>query len=120
MTRQSLCGFPGVRIGEASHPQPRHKRRHRVVASSETSGREPEATLLDALEQDSVGSPKVPATQVEEGPHRRRRRVRSEGAVVGGAIHHDLTLVDSSDDDAIRGVSPGATITQVGVGPRVS
>ena len=30
--------------------------------------------------------------------HRRRRRVRSEGA--GGAIHHDLILVDSSDDDA--------------------
>ena len=35
------------------------------------------------------------------GPHRRRWRVRSEGpVVVGGAIHHDLTLIDSSDDDA--------------------
>ena len=36
----------------------------------------------------------------------RRRRVRSEGSdrgcpgVVGTAIHHDLTLIDSSDDDA--------------------
>ena len=62
-------------------------------------GSEPEASLLDALEQDLVCSPDFPATQVEDGAHRRRRRVRSEGAVVGGAIH-DLTLVDSSNDDA--------------------
>ena len=52
---------------------------------------------MDALEQDLAGGPEVPATQVEVGRHRRRRGVRSEGA--GGAIHHDLTLVDSSDDD---------------------
>ena len=37
------------------------------------------------------------------GPHRRRRRrVPSEGSESGlpGVVHHDLTLVDSSDDDA--------------------
>ena len=97
--RWHVTGTRGVRIGEASPPGPWHKRRRRVVASSETSGSEPEATLLDALEQDLAGSPEVPAIQVEVGRHRRRRRVRSEGA--GGAIHHDLTLVDSSDDDAL-------------------
>ena len=86
-----------------------------MVASSES-----EATLLDALEQDLCASPTVPATQVEDGPHHRRRRVRSEGAVVGGATC-DLTLVDSSDDDApfvVSACSPGATITKVGVSPR--
>ena len=88
----------------------RIKRRRRVVDSNETSGSEPEAT------QDLVGSPEVPTTQVEVG-HCRRQRVRSEGA--GRAIHHDLTLVNSSDDDApFRGASSGVTTTQVGVGPR--
>ena len=101
VTRQSLYGLHGVRIGEASHPGPRYKRRRRVVASSETGGSEPEATLLDAFEQDLVGSPELLATQVEDSRHRRRRRVRSEGrAVVGGAIHVDLILIDSLDDDA--------------------
>ena len=68
MTRQSLYGLRGVRIGVASHSVPRHKRRRRVVASSETTGSEPEATLLDALEQDLVGSPEVPATHVDPTP----------------------------------------------------
>ena len=81
VTRQSLFGSYGVGIGEASHPGRRHKRRRRVVAS-ETSGSEPEATLLDALEQDLAGSPDPRS---------------SEGTVVGGAIHHDLTLVDRRD-----------------------
>ena len=36
VTSQSLYGLRGVRIGEASHPGPRHKRRRRVVASSES------------------------------------------------------------------------------------
>ena len=41
------------------------------------------------------------------GPVRRVRRVPSEGSefgpstLVGAAIHHDLTLIDSSDDDAL-------------------
>ena len=97
VTRQSLYGFRGVRIGEASHPGPRHKRRRRVVVSSETSGSEPEATLLDALEQDLV---------VQRSPPLKWRTVPIvEGGefavrVVGAATHHDLTLVDSSDDDA--------------------
>ena len=54
--------YRGVRIGEASHPG-------RVVANSE-SGSEPEATLLDALEQDLVCSPTVAS------PHHRRRRAQ--------------------------------------------
>ena len=62
-----------------------------MVASSETRESEPEATLLDALEQDLVGSPEVPATQVEDGPHCRRGE---------SAVREYLTLVDSSDDDA--------------------
>ena len=82
-----------------------------MFASSETNGSEPEATLLDALEQDLVGSPEVPATQVEDAPHRRRRRVHSEGpGVVVGAIHHDLTLIDSSDDDAPSVVTRSAAV----------
>ena len=86
LTRQ-LYGYRGVRIGEAPHPGPRHKRRRRVVAHS-VGGSEPEATLLDALEQDLV-SPTV---------------ARSERAV-GGATH-DMTLVNSSDDDALF-IAPG-------------
>ena len=31
--------------------------------------------------------------------HRRRRRVRSEGSVLGPPICHDLILINSSDDD---------------------
>ena len=75
---------------------------------------EPRSRLLVLVSSTQVDP--VPPTVPDsvDGPHRRRRRVRSEGsdlgppAVVGGAIHHNLTLIDSSDDDAPFVVSRSA------------
>ena len=69
------------------------------------------ASLVEEGEED-VDSGQLPpsrsssTTVKNPGPRRRRRRLRSEGSDrgcpggVGAAIHHDLTLIDSSDDDA--------------------
>ena len=73
------------------------------VPSQPTEPRTRRLVLVSSSQVDPV-PPTVPDSV--DGPHRRRRRVRSKGldfgppAVVGGAIHHDLTLIDSSDDDA--------------------
>ena len=58
----------GVRIGEATHPGPRFKRRRRVVPGSGSSGSEPELTLLD--------TPELSATQVHFPEERLRRAIR--------------------------------------------
>ena len=69
-----------------------------------------DATQLD-VDSGQVPSNTIPTSSSareakNSGPHRRRRRVRIEGSdlgrpgVVGAAIQHDLTLFDSSDDDA--------------------
>ena len=49
------CGMSGVRVGEASNPGPRQKRRRRAVSSDSQSARGDRETLLDALEQDLQG-----------------------------------------------------------------
>ena len=91
-----------------------------------------DATQLDVVSGQLPLSTSSSATEAKNpGPNRRRRRVRSEGSdsgcagVVGAATHHDLILVDSADRKcpihcAKIGSSQCATITQVGVGPRVS
>ena len=68
------------------------------------------SSLVEAGDED-VDTGQLPssnsssATEAKNpGPHRQRRRVRSESSdfgcpgVVGGAVHRDLTLIDSSDD----------------------
>ena len=55
----ALYGYRGVRVGEASHPGPKNKRRRRVAESSEDSGSGLVPTLLD--EQDSA----VPYTEID-------------------------------------------------------
>ena len=56
----------------------------------------------------------VPSTVPDsvDSPSRRRRRVRHRGhpTVEEGAIYHDLTLIDSSDDDAPF-VIPGSAVS---------
>ena len=103
----SRYGLRGVRIGEASHPGPRHKRRRRAVPGSETSGSEREVCSINgALEVvpsthpvsgilptwvDSDRSPltmeadrQVPVTQIDSDeepimPRRRGNVQRDEG-----------------------------------------
>ena len=121
------CGLNGVEVGEASHPGPRlFQGGRRVFENDSSSDEEPllashrnvvphvsgatsvaNATQLDDVSGQLPLSTSSSATEAKNpGPHRRRRRVRSEGSdrgfpgVVGAAIHHDLTLIDSSDDDA--------------------
>ena len=59
----------------------------------------------EVLPSNTIPTSSAAAIEANPGPHRRRRRVCSEGpdvgpsGVVGDVIHHDLTLVDSSDDD---------------------
>ena len=72
------------------------------VPSQPTEPRTRRLVLVSSTQVDPV-PPTVPDSV--DGPRRRRRRVRSEGsdfelpAVVGGAIHLVLTLIDSSDND---------------------
>ena len=49
--RESKCGLRGCRVGEASNPGPRVKRRRRVESSSPQSGSD-FSNLLDGLEED--------------------------------------------------------------------
>ena len=56
----ALCGYRGVRVGEACHPGPKNKRRRRVAESSEDSGSGLVPTLWD--EQDSA----VPCTEIDK------------------------------------------------------
>ena len=82
------CGMTGVRVGEAANPGPGQSRRRRRVSSSD--------------EVVGVASSSV-AVEANPGPHHRRRRVCSDGSesgFPGAVVHHDLTLIDSSDDDA--------------------
>ena len=48
----ALHGYRGVRVGEACHPGPKHKRRRRVAESSEDGGSSLVPTQLDDVEQD--------------------------------------------------------------------
>ena len=113
-------------MGEASHPGPHRfastsEDDHEVLLDSlPPSRRRVRRRIRDNDNEDALignGQPTEPrtrrlvlvsSTQVDRVPPtvpdsvarpHRRRRVRSEGSELGGAIHHDLTLIDSSDDD---------------------
>ena len=57
----ALYGYRGVRVGEACHPGPKHKRRRRVAESSEDGGSGLVPTQLDDVEQDLA----VPGTEID-------------------------------------------------------
>ena len=110
-----------MRVREASHPGPRLLlggfRVFEIVSSDEEPllasyrnvvPRVSSATSVADATQLDVESGKLPSNTIptsSSGPQRRRRRVRIEGSdlgrpgVVGAAIHRDLILIDSSDDD---------------------
>ena len=57
----------------------------------------------EVLPSNTIPTSSSAVVEANPGPHRRRRRVCSDGSesgLPGAVVHHDLTLIDSSDDDA--------------------
>ena len=71
------------------------------VPSQPTEPRTRRLVLVSSTQVDPV-----PQRRTVSGPRHRRRKIQWEGSdsrpptVAGGPIHHDLTLIDSSDEDA--------------------
>ena len=106
-------------MGEAQNPGPGSQRRFggSVMTTSEdalirdgeslevpSQPTEPRTRRLVLVSSTQVDP--VPQRRTVSGPRRRRRRIQWEGSdsrpptVAGGPIHHDLTLIHSSDEDA--------------------
>ena len=92
--RDSLYGYRGVRVGEASHPGPNPRRRRRVSSSRADISQQsaPDPTLLDDLEQDlgtqvDVSPDKVLAMRPNCGRH---VVPRTSDASPGGALRETI------------------------------
>ena len=101
-TVHSRYGLRGSRVGEASNPGPRAKRRRRVVALDTEI--DPESTMLDDLEESQVASSLVVR------PSRSSRRL----VLIGGS--QDTTVVAPSNVD----LHPGPEVVVLSDGSSVA